>query len=233
MDKNLLGYIASSFILGGFLGYSFFPTKSIEKEFKEEYEAKVTELKTSHAKEIEDLKEEKTSLEESHKEYTKETSEKIESLTTVNKELRQKVKKRRFKLVKPDGTIVEKEWEESDTQQSTKIVTKIRKEFDTKVKSIENKWKKIHVKRIKSLKKSYEEKIEKIKSEKRTTEEKETVKVNEKSLRLELGLTSEKDAYFHSSYQLWGPFIIGGGGSYDPFKDNELGDVRFGLGLEL
>jgi len=233
MNKKLIGYIVGAFILGGFLGYSFFPTKSIEREFKEEYQSKLTEVRETHAKEIEKVTEEKSKQEKSHKEYEKTTSTKIDSLTTVNTQLRKKVKKRKFKLIKPDGTIVEKEWEESDTQQSTKIITKIRKEFDTKVKSIETRWKKVHTKHVKSLKKEYEEKLKKIKEEKKTTEEKETIKINEKNLRPEIGITSNKDIYIHTSYQLWGPIIVGAGGSYDPFEDNELGDVRVGLGLEF
>ena len=233
MNKKIIGYIVGAFILGGFLGYTFFPTKSIEKEFKEEYQSKLTEIKEIHSKEIEKITEDKLKQEKSHVEYTKETSARIDSLTTVNTELRKKVKKRKFKLVKPDGTVIEKEWEESDTQQSTKIVTKIRKEFDTKVKSIETRWKTVHTRRVKSLKKEYEEKIEKIKSEKKTTEKKETIKINEKSLRPEIGFTSDKDIYVHTTYPLWGPIIVGAGGSYDPFEDNELGDVRVGLGLEF
>lgn len=204
-------------VSGILVGYFLSPTQSIKRELRE--------VKETHAKEMETLREDIVQQGQSQGIYEEIASRTIDNLTVTNTELRASMKRRRFKLVKPDGTIIEKEWEESETQKSTQIVTQIREEFNTKIKSVETKWKSVHIRRIKKIKKEYEEKLSKVQVE--------TIEINKKNLRPEIGVTSSIDVYLHASYPLWGPVFISGGVSYDPFIDQELGEFRLGLGLEL
>ena len=234
--------ITSSLIMGVIIGAIFYPTKTIiEREtfkLKEAYELKIAELQKTHTEEIAKLNEKVIFEEKNRKSIELETSRKIELLTQENKSLKQSSKKQKFKLVKPDGTIIEKEMEQSNSEEVSSVVVSIKKEFNEKVKSIEDKWKKIHEERIVELKKKFDQDIEKTKSEQKVVEkiiEKEKiVEVNKKKLRPELGISYDKDktmlGYFHLSYPISGPIFIGGGVSGNQTR---VGEIQLGLGLEL
>ena len=214
-------------LLVGIAAGNLLKNSSITK-IKSYYETRVEEIQTKSREDLVKKQEEIDKIEESSKEYKEETTRNLTSLRTENHTLKQKVKKRKFRLVKPDGTIIEREFEESETDQSSTIVTSIKEEFTRKVSSIEKKWKKIHIKRLIEVKKKYEELLSKKKTEIKIVE-KEVI-VNPKSFRPEVGITTNKEVYLHTTYPLWGPIIIGGGGSLNKEYD---GSLRMGLGLEF
>lgn len=227
-------------LLGITIGALFYPTKQIEertrKEVAEQYELELKELKTSN-KTLEQSYTAKLKFKtEALAKYKEETSSKLRTLTTENRELHKSMKRRRFKLIKPDGTIIEKEYEESQTDEVTSVVTEIREEFNRKVSSIESRWKSVHQKRVKSLKEEYEKKLSIVKKEQKVktvyVEKEKIVKINPKSLRPEVGLTLDKAQYFHVTYSLWGPVFIGGGITGD-VEARRFDDVRLGAGIEL
>jgi monoamine oxidase len=234
--------VTSSVLLGIVVGVVFYPSKIItEREtskLKETYELKISEMQKTHNEESAKLNEKLTAEESVRKSLETETSKKIEILTTENRSLKQSSKKQKFKLVKPDGTIIEKEMEQSNSEEVSSVVSSIKEEFNQKVKSIEERWKKVHEERVVELKKKFDQDIEKVKSEQKVVEkivEKEKiVEVNKKKLRPEVGAsydgTKDVKGYFHLSYPVAGPVFIGGGVSG---SKTGFGDVRLGLGLEL
>jgi len=232
--------ISIAALLGMAIGAVFYPTSTItervKKEITEQYELKISELKKEHFAKIEEVNETLSHREEMNRELREETSRKINSLTTENRELRTSMKRKKFRLVKPDGTIIEKEYEESQSEEISSVVTEVREEFNRKVSSIENKWKKIHTDRVRSLKEKFDSEIAKVKSEKKdkviTIEKEKVVKVNEKKFRPELGVTSDSEVYFHSTYNLVGPIFIGGGATV-LLDTGELDHVSLGIGVEL
>jgi uncharacterized membrane-anchored protein YhcB (DUF1043 family) len=237
--KNRYVQLALALVVGITVGAIFYPSKSEEYRERAEllYEKTVELEKTLEEKKIE-LTETEIQLDKTvseFKSFEEETSKKVESLRTENRELRTSAKRKKFKLVKPDGTIVEKEYEESQSEEITSVVTEIREEFDTKVKSIESRWKSAYERRVKKLKSEYEKKLEEKKTEtivvEKIVEKEKIVKVNERKLRTEVGVTTNKDLYIHTSYPLWGPVFIGGGVAADP----QLGgkpEFRLGFGFE-
>lgn len=228
MVKDLLKKKSTQLVLALLLGVTvgalFYPTKSI----KEKYELQIKELKKESSTKIAELEESLESSEEENREYQEETRRTMSELRTENRELRKSMKRKKFKLVKPDGTIIEKEYEESQSEEISSVVTEIREEFDQKVSSIESRWKKVHLERVSKLREQHESEIKKIRSEKKER----VVEVNKKKLRPEIGINTNLDAYFHMTYSLWGPVFIGGGASVNP-QDGQFGEARFGLGLEL
>jgi hypothetical protein len=230
-----------SLLLGGVVGVVFYPSKSItEREtskLKETYELKIQEIQRTYAEESKSLSEKLSTQESESRTREFELSKRVESLTQENKSLKQSSKKQKFKLVKPDGTIIEKELEQSNSEEISSTVTSIKEEFNHKIKSIEEKWKKVHEERIVELKKKFDQDIEKAKSEQKVVEkivEKEKiVEVNKKKLRPEVGAAYNKEdlmGYFHLSYPVAGPVFIGGGVSGNKTK---LGEVQLGVGLEF
>ena len=241
--KNKYSQLVLAFILGGFIAYAFYPTKTVEErvyeETKERFESVLEETKKTYEAEKKKIQEELSQTEKSSKEYREVVSKKIQSLTTENRELRKSQKKSKFKLIKPDGTIIEKEYEESQSEEISSIVTEVREEFNRKVSSIEDKWKTIHKTRIEELKKKFQEELEKketqvVVNEKIVEKEKKT-KVNEKKWRPEIGVTTDKNLYIHTTYPLWGPIFVGGGVSASGTDASNLdfGDGRIGLGIQF
>jgi hypothetical protein len=231
---QLVGALA----LGITVGAVFYPQsrteERIRQELHEEYKLSIEESKKTFDKREEELREEIRLQEQSHREYTEETQHKLEKLTQENSSLKQSVKKKKLKIVKPDGTIVEQEVEESNTEQTHSIVTQVKEEFTRKVQEIEDRWKKLHQERVAEITAEHKAELEKVRSEQKTVEvivEKEKiVETNPKKLRPEIGVTTDRNLYLHGTYSLWGPVFIGGGvsGTHERF-----GDGRLGLGLEF
>jgi uncharacterized membrane-anchored protein YhcB (DUF1043 family) len=236
--KNKWAQLVIAFVIGAAIGVIFYPSKSIEQREKiqelEKYSLKLEKDLKERAEKLDKAQEEIISISVSLKEVQEQTTQKIDSLRTENRELRQSAKRQKFKLVKPDGTIVEKEYEESQSEQITSVVTEIRQEFDRKVQSIENRWKSAYERRLKSIKTEYEKKLEETKVETKVVEkivEKEKIiKVNEKKLRTEIGYSSNEKIHVHTSYPIWGPLFFGGGASWN--TDLTESEVRVGLGVE-
>ena len=234
--------IVGSLVLGAAIGVVFYPSKTItEREvskFKESYELKISEMQKTHTEESVKLNEKLTAEESARKSLEVETSKRVDTLTQENKSLKQSSKKQKFKLIKPDGTIIEKEMEQSNSEEVSSVVVSIKEEFNQKVKAIEEKWKKVHEQRIAELKSKFDQDIEKARSEHKTVEktvEKETtVETNKKKLRPEIGVgyDTKKDVlgYLHATYPIVGPVFIGGGVSANK---TQLGELQLGFGLEL
>lgn len=236
--KNKWVQLLLVFVLGLAVGAIFYPSK------EEEYKKKVSETSkrnTSLHKQLEEraeiISELSSRLEEQEStflSFREESSAKIDTLRTENRQLRSSARRQTFKIVKPDGTIIEKELEESSSEEITSVVTEVREEFDRKVESIESKWKSIHKSRVEKLKEEYEKKLKEKKVEtkvvEKTVEKEKIVKVNERKLRTDLGYSSDNRFYLHATYPLFGPVFLGGGASSDKgFSDSE---ARLGIGME-
>jgi predicted Holliday junction resolvase-like endonuclease len=109
-------------------------------------------------------------------------------------------------------------------------MTQVKEEFNSKLASIEDKWKKVYEERVTTLKSKFDEEVKKIKEELASTEHDTITDTNKKSFRPEIGYTTKKYPYLHGTYQLWGPVFVGGGMSGDSKKFEE---ARIGVGVEL
>lgn len=235
--KNRYVQLVLALAIGITIGAIFYPTSTIiettEKRIEEKYEEKITKLNTEHSETTKKLEESIDSMKQSHKEYEEEVSSSKSSYEQTIRDLKSKVTERTYKLVKPDGTIVEKTFKESETEEHNSYVKSVTEEFNRKVKSIEDKWMAIHKKRIVEVreesdiknKEIYDKKYEKLLEEKTS----KITKTNEKQYNIELGYTTDKDIYLHSSYTLWGPMSIGAHAD----GQRDMTDMSFGLGLGI
>lgn len=236
--KNKYVQLVTTLVVGITIGAVFYPQKKTEEKIKQEitekYKLEIEEKERLHSIEIKTLQTSLDEEEKSNKEYREETQRKLHILVQENSSLKQSMKKKKLKIVKPDGTIVEEEIEEWNSEESNTIITEVREEFTRKVKEIEDRWKKVHEMRVEQLQAEFEAEIEKARSEVKTVEvivEKEKiVEVNSKRLRPEIGMTTDRDVYLHGTYTLWGPTFIGGGVSG---SKSGFGDARIGIGLEF
>lgn len=231
--------LSLALLLGVTIGVVFYPSsRTEERERVELLESKISELEKSSLEKDSKISELSSSLEEVTDEfssYRKSASERIESLVTENSHLKTSSKKSKYKLVKPDGTVIEKEFEESETEETKTVIAEVRREFDEKIESIENKWKKIHQERVEKIREDYEKRLKEKKTEievvEKIVEKEKIVEVNSKKFKVEGGYSTDNKGYTHLSYLLWGPILVGGGFSLD--FDGKNPEGRLGLGIEF
>jgi hypothetical protein len=219
----------AQFILTGIggivIGVIFYPTKEIQEKEKIKYEQQITKINELHEKEIEDLRQ--SYKKENNKTLTvnKELKSKLEKVTYENKELRNKQKVSYFKLIKPDGTIEIRRFSESEVNESSQAVSKIQQEFESKLKSVEQKWEKIHEQRVSLIKKEFDKKEEDHKKQIQELEKSKITEINKKRFGLELGLNLQRQAYGHATYDVAGPFFVG--------LHSQIGSINTGIGVGI
>jgi uncharacterized membrane-anchored protein YhcB (DUF1043 family) len=237
--KNRYVQLAIALIIGITIGALFYPTSEIiettEKRVQEKYEEQITKINEEHTKSSKVLTDTIDSMEQSHKEYEEEVSKSKSSYEQTISNLKSKITEKTYKLIKPDGTIIEKSFKQSETEEYNSYVKSVTEEFNRKVKSIENRWQSIHQKRVAEVKEEsdkknreeYNQKLEKHMEELTS----KTTRTNIKKYNMELGYTSSKKVYVHSSYNLWGPVLVGA--HVDSRTDATNMSAGLGLGISF
>lgn len=233
MLKKLLSnrYILSIliFLLGAGVGAIFYPSKSITREEQSRYERQIEKLENEKKQIQTEMQSNINTLTELNKIRIEEKNSKISSLTSENTQLRQKVKERIVKIITPDGTIREETVRESDTQVVSQIVTDIKQEFNEKVTSIENRWKKVHEQRVVEIKEDYEKQLSEKDKTIATLSKKETIEINKRNFGISLGYTTNGTLYSSVVYDIYGPFFL----DIHAESSKEFNDSNFGLGLGI
>jgi len=216
-------------IIGMAIGAVFYPSKTITTEETSKFEQEIEKLKTEKQKMFSEMhaslhKEQLSSLK-----YKEESQKRFSSLKQENFKLKSRVKEKRFKIIRPDGTIEEKWFKESETDVVSSVVTSIKSEFTRKVSSIEKKWKSIHKTRVEKIKSEYEKKIIEATKTKSSTHKKSKTEINKRSFGVSLGVTND-DSYFSSvSYDIFGPVFL----DLHLESDKQFGGQEAGIGIGL
>lgn len=207
------------------IGVIFYPTKEIQEKEKIKYEQQISKLSEEHKIELNKLNE--SLKKEKHRVVTinKDLRSKLDKITVENKELKNKQKVSYFKLIKPDGTIEIKKFSESEINESSQVITKIQQEFEFRLKSVEDKWEKIHEQRVSSIKKEFDKKEEEYKKQTQELEKIKITEINKKKFGLEVGLNLQKQLYGHITYDLFGPLFIG--------LHSQVGSINTGAGIGI
>ncbi len=207
--KNRSVQLGLALLIGATIGALFYPTSRVEERVRKEYQEKVEiersekeTLRQKFTEQIDEMKEERTTR-------IVETTKKVAKLTYQVRELQSKKKETYYKIVRPDGTIEIRKFKESEVNESTKVITSVREEFDQKVTEIESRWKRVHIKRVKDLKKDFDMKENIYKTIISKMESERITETNAKKYGLEAGYLSSKQYYFHGNIDVFGPVFIG------------------------
>lgn len=218
-------------LIGVTIGAVFYPTKHIEEKMTAKHQEEVALLKESHSKEVYELNEKYVASVQENKQLHIESEQKITKLTNEVKTLQSKQKIATYKLIKPDGTIEERTFTESEVNESSKVVTSIQEEFKTKIDQIETKWSTIHQERVSKLVKDFDSKEMEYKKTIDELSKSKVVTTNEKRFGVEAGIMNDKNYYGHATMDVWGPTFVGVHGELGQNGDgNKLG---VGLGLRF
>lgn len=196
-------------IVGIGIGAIFYPTKKIEEKVSQKYEQEITSLKEIHSKELQDITSRYASSLKENNQLKIETEKKISVLTSQISTLKSKQKTSHYKLIKPDGTIEERDFSENDIDQSTKTISKVQEEFKQKVDIIEQKWQKIHEERVSKMQKEFDNKESDYKKTISSYEMTKTTSINQKTFSLEGGMLGNYNYYAHLTTDLFGPIFLG------------------------
>jgi len=217
-----------AFVAGLIIGAIFYPTKEVTEEVKKKYEQQIEKILSEKNKLESSYKEKLEKSEQTARSYEQTTQQKINSLKTQITELQSKSKETYFKIVKPDGTIEERVYKESEYSQSTKIIEDIKIEFNTKISEIESRYEKVHKERVSELNTAYEKKIEEKNKVIEELYSKKTTLINPRKFSTAIGYLSNENYYGSVSYNLTGPFILNLHGQSDMGSE-----YAFGAGLGI
>lgn len=223
--------LAGVFLVGVTIGVVFYPTKRIEEKLTQKHQEEITKLKEQHQAESTSSYERLSKLIVEQTELRKESERKVIKLTDEVRTLKSKSKVSTYKLIKPDGTIEERTFSESEVDESNHVVTQIQEEFKTKIEQIESKYANIHSERVLAIKKEFDSKESEYKKTIDELSKSRTVSVNEKRFALEAGITTEKNYYGHATMDVWGPTFLGVHGEMDP--NNNKNQLGVGLGFRF
>lgn len=229
--KKLLNKPAVRYVLvlvvGVAIGALFYPTKHIEERVKTEYQEKLDKQSEESSSKISELREKVSSLSEEKTKIKIESSQKITKLTYQVRELESKKKETFYKIIKPDGTIEEKRYTESEVSETSKVVVKVREEFDRKVTEISERWQRVHKSRVQKLKEEFDKKERDYQARISKMESEKIVDINPKRYGIEAGYTNDNTYYGHVTADVFGPVFIG---LHTSVGDD---DQRFGAGIGI
>ncbi len=195
-------------LVGMAIGAIFYPSKSITREETSRYEAKIEKLQEENRTRLSKAMSLVNERIVENQEYKRETQSRMSSLRTENTHLKKRVKERIIKIITPDGTIREEIVRESDTEVVSQIVTDIKQEFNEKVTSIENRWKKVHQSRVVTIRDTYQKKLKEKQHIIDTHSKKEKIEINKRNFGISLGYTTDDQIYSSVTYDIFGPVFL-------------------------
>jgi hypothetical protein len=215
-------------LIGAAIGAVFYPTKQIEEKVSKKYEQDIATLNQQHQETISKMTSDFNSQSKSMSEQKVQSDLKITQLQTQITTLKSHQKTSHYKLIKPDGTIEERDYTDTDINQSSKTVTSIQQEFTQKIDSIEKKWEAIHLSKVQSLKTEFDSKETTYKKTISDLESSKSVSINPKHYGVEAGYLTGNSYYVHGDADIFGPVFVGIQGQTG--NSNAIG---VGLGLRL
>lgn len=226
--NNRYAQLVLVLILGISIGAVFYPTKTIREEEHQKYQRELKQVEEKHVKITNDVKDKYNAEIKSMKSTVDETTRTVNVLRQENHQLRAKTDEGTLRIVRPDGTIIEKTYKKTETEQISKITTSIKDEFTRKVKSIESKWMNIHKERISKIKKDFDLKIETKEKEIFELHKKKVVEINKRNFGIAAGFLTNKNYYSGIDYTIFGPVFL------DTHVQSDFrGDFAVGGGIGL
>jgi hypothetical protein len=207
--KNKYVQIVGAFAIGAVVGVTLLPSKHIVSEEEKRLQVELETEKRVHQEEVSSLKESLTQITEETK--TKESSYRaqIDTLNQQVTQLKKNSKTHKLKIVKPDGTVIEKDSTETSEESTQSLITQVHQEYESKLKEVENRYAAIHEQRVTEIKKEFDSRESEYKKQIEELKSKKEVTVNEKKVGVEAGITTEKQPYGHATYDAFSPGFVG------------------------
>jgi len=202
--------VLGAFAAGALMCTLLYPTKTITSKITQDYETKIQQLETQHKTEVTSLQTKVDSLTQSNKSLTERYEAKI---TQLNLQIQTYSSQRievHYKLTKPDGTIEERSYLQTQDQATQTMMSEMKSEYDRQLLQTQSEYQRKSEELVSQTRLEYQMKIDTLKTELSKYTSSSTVTVNAKKLGLELGYNTDFRTYLHGTYDIWGPIFIGG-----------------------
>lgn len=232
LSKEWVRYVLI-LLVGITVGAVFYPTKKIEEKTSLRYEQQITSLKEQQSKEISTLNQAVDQAKQETQSVKEDSDKKISSLRSQISELKSKTTTIHYKVIKPDGTVVERDSTQSDVDNTSDTVTQVQQEYKQQLDAIDQKWSTMHEQVIAQMTKDFSAKESEYQSTIESLQKSKTVTVNEKHFSVEGGMMNDKDYYVHATADLWGPVFLGLQGEIRSTNSDQSADNRLGMGIGI
>jgi len=230
--------LLAALMIGMAVGAIFYPKKNTEEKTTEQiasqYEQQIQQLTQKQATEVKTLNDKITSEETDKQQIQQTMSQQIQTLNTENDSLKQSSTKTISKVVKPDGTVIENETDNSTSDSTKSDIAKAQSDFNSQLTAVQEQDKKHEEDVVSQVTQQLNEQISTLKTQIASSTTKiETDKKTESNpskLRPEIGITSNLNGYVHATYTLFGPVFVGAGVSG---TTTHFDEARIGLGIEF
>lgn len=202
--------IVGALVAGIMLGMFVMPTKETTEDVTAQYEKEIQILKTEHAKETSYLRASIDFLAARQKQLVDSYEAKINTLTSQVRELTSHRVEIYYKIVKPDGTIEEKRYIETEDKVKETMLAEMKSEYERQMKVTEQEYQKRSEQQIVSVKAEYQVKVDTLERELSKYKNSTQTVTNPKKLGAEIGFNTDQRVYLHTTYDAWGPIFIGG-----------------------
>jgi len=198
-----------AFAAGAALMYFVYPTKRIEETVTSRYEKQLQEVQEQSSKTVSDVSKAKdqtiSDLNQSIAIYKLQ----VESLDLKVSEMSSHKVQISTKTTKPDGTIEEKTYVESQESSSQKIASELKYSYDQQIQQLRTEWEKVSEEERTKTEQTNQEKMAKYEKEIQDLKQTKVTETNVKKFGLEVGATTDKAVYVHGTYDVLGPVFIG------------------------
>lgn len=212
------------------IGALFYPTKRIEEKISQQYQQQISQLNQQHATEVSSLNDKYTKSSQDYSALKSQTDQKIASLNLQITAANSSKKTTIYKIVKPDGTVIERVVSESDNSSSSETISQVQAEYQQKISDIQKQDQQVSDQKIADMQKTFDSKEQTYQQTIASYQEQKTVSVNQKRFSLEGGILTNSYYYGHTTMDLWGPMFIGLQGEY---KDATNANFGAGLGIRF
>lgn len=201
--------IVGAFAAGALACTLLYPTKTITSKITKDYETKIQQIQEQHKIETTSLQTKVDSLTQTNKSLTEKYESKISELKTQITNISSHKVEVHYKLTKPDGTIEERSYLETEDQASQTMISEMKAEYDRQLQQTESTYQKKSEELVAQTRAQYDLQISTLKTELSKYTNSSTVTVNAKKLGLEVGYNTDFRTYLHGTYDIWGPVFIG------------------------
>lgn len=201
-------------------------TESIRQEYQTLMDKKVQEQKditTAVTKNLDEMSQKNKTLSDQYTSKVSELQQTISQMSSHRTEIT-------YKITRPDGTIEERRYFESEDTASTQMITELKSDYERRIQQVESDLQQKHSQELAQTTTRYSLQIAELNKTISKLEKETTVTINPKKWGFELGATSDMTAYLHTSYVFWGPMYIG---SHYEVDRNKKTSVGAGLGITL
>jgi chromosome segregation ATPase len=208
LSNKYVQYIAI-FSAGISVGVLFYPSKHIAQSLSTKYEQQISDIKQQDSKTLSDTQTQLNTEIEKESQLTEQYNSKITTLTSQISDMQSKQSSNYDKITHPDGTTEIKVTKETDVDQTNQVVSQMQSDFDAKIVKIQQDDQQQQLQTVQKLQSEFDSKEQTYKDTISSLQASKVEDTNKKNFGVEVGGLVNKNAYVHTTADIFGPVFLG------------------------